>query len=440
MSTWDLLSLIIENLSRRKARVALTAIGVVIGTAAVVLLVSLGVGLQQNAEQQLGSIGDLTKISVWPMYDFGEGGGGGGGPVAINEEPQVTPLTSQSIADIQAIPGVSVVIPQDPFYFGTILNVGQLEGYSQLLGIGVDNLSQLGVTAREGTLDLAPGTVIVGASVNQSFYNPRPRPGQGMDGPPELLDETLKITLIKWASDGTETRKTIRVKIVGVINEMRDEPDWSIYMPMSDMESYLTWANGKRPNREKDGYATLIVRVGDVEDVLDVTQRITDLGYQAYTPQSFVQGITGFYTVLQVVFGGVGAIALLVAAIGIANTMAMAILERTREIGLMKAVGATNRHVLSVFLGEAAGIGFIGGVGGVAIGWALGQVVNVLALAYFAGQSVETGAPPPTVAVSTPTWLPLFSVVFATLIGLLSGLYPALSAATLEPVKALKYE
>ncbi len=84
MSIWDLFSLIIENLSRRKARVALTAIGVVIGTAAVVLLVSLGVGLQQNAEQQLGSIGDLTKISVWPMYDFGEGGGGGGGPVAIN--------------------------------------------------------------------------------------------------------------------------------------------------------------------------------------------------------------------------------------------------------------------------------------------------------------------------------------------------------------------
>ena len=437
MSVWDLLSLIIENLSRRKARVALTAIGVVIGTAAVVLLVSLGIGLQQNAEQQLGGIGDLTKITVWPMYDFGDGGGG---PVAINQEPQITPLTNQTIADIQAIPGVGVVIPQDPFQMGAILNVGQLEGYSQLLGVGVDNLAELGVTAREGTMELVPGTVIVGANVYQSFYNPRPRPGQNSSEPVNLMGETLKITLIKWATDGTETRKTVRVKIVGVINEMRDEPDWSIYMPLSDMESYLTWANGKRPNRDKDGYATLIVRVNDVEDVLEVTQTITDLGYQAYTPQSFVQGITGFYTVLQVVFGGVGAIALLVAAIGIANTMAMAILERTREIGLMKAVGATNRHVLSVFLGEVAGIGFIGGVGGVTIGWALGQVVNVLALAYFAGQSVETGAPPPTVAVSTPGWLPLFSIIFATLIGLISGLYPALSAATLEPVKALKYE
>ena len=95
MSIWDLLSLIIENLSRRKARVALTAIGVVIGTAAVVLLVSLGVGLQQNAEQQLGSIGDLTKITVWPMYEFSEGGGGGIGPVS--EEPTFTPLTNRKL-------------------------------------------------------------------------------------------------------------------------------------------------------------------------------------------------------------------------------------------------------------------------------------------------------------------------------------------------------
>jgi len=139
---------------------------------------------------------------------------------------------------------------------------------------------------------------------------------------------------------------------------------------------------------------------------------------------------------LQVIFGGVGAIALLVAAIGIANTMAMAILERTREIGLMKAIGATNRDVLSVFLGEAAGIGFIGGLGGVIIGWSAGQIINVLAMAYLAGQAVQTGGPPPSIAVYTPTWLPLFALIFATIIGLVSGL----RAATLIPVDALKYE
>ena len=174
--------------------------------------------------------------------------------------------------------------------------------------------------------------------------------------------------------------------------------------------------------------------------VLDIAEQIRSLGYQAYSPQDIVQGINSFYVVLQVVFGGVGAIALLVAAIGIANTMTMAILERTREIGLMKAIGATNRDVLSVFLGEASGIGFLGGLGGVLLGWSAGQVINVLALAYMARQATQTGAPPPSVAVYTPLWLPLFTLLFATLIGLLSGLYPALRAATLIPVNALKYE
>ena len=106
----------------------------------------------------------------------------------------------------------------------------------------------------------------------------------------------------------------------------------------------------------------------------------------------------------------------------------------------MKAVGATNGSVLAVFLGEAAGIGFVGGLGGVVLGWTAGQAINVIALAYLAGQAAETGSLPPSVAVYTPSWLLPFSLIFATFIGLASGLYPALRAATLVPVDALKYE
>lgn len=446
MGFLDLVSLILENLGRRKARVALTAVGVVIGTAAVVILVSLAIGLQRNANEQLYGIGDLTQIQVMPNYNYSEGGGGGPGiTIAIpggggGAPTAQTLITPESLDQLAAIPGVKAVIARDYLQAGGLIQVNRLEGYASLIGVDVKDLSVMGLTAIEGDLILEKGTAIVGSQVQQNFYDPRWRPGQPNPTPPELMGATVKLVLMKWTQDGTEVRKTVPLRIVGKLAESRGEPDYSIYLPLEDLNAYNEWALGRRINRNRDGYNQVIVQVEDVQEVLDIADTIEGMGYLVYTPQTFVQGINSFYVVLQVIFGGVGAIALLVAAIGIANTMAMAILERTREIGLMKAIGATNRDVLSIFLGEAAGIGFVGGLGGVLLGWSAGQVINVLAMAYLAGQSAQTGAPPPTVAVYTPTWLPVFALVFATVIGLLSGLYPALRAATLIPVNALKYE
>jgi len=436
MKLFDLLTLIWSNLTRRKGRVALTTIGVIIGTAAVVLLVSLGVGLQQNAEAQLGGIGDLTRVVVYPGFsegpvvDIGPGGGSG----------QTAPLNQAAIDSIAALPGVTAVIPQDYFQSWAIIRVGRLEGGSSIIGVGTEDLSELGVEAAQGELTLTRGTVIIGSQVANNFYDPRARPGQEPPPPPDLYGQTLNFELVKFAEDGTQITKKTRARVVGVLSEIQDEPDWSIFMTMSELDSYNAWVTGQRIDRDKNGYNTLIVKVGDVDQVLDVADQITAMGFQAWSPQSFVEGISSFYLVLQVAFGSMGAIALLVAAIGIANTMTMAILERTREIGLMKAVGANNRHVLSIFLGEAAGIGFLGGLGGILISWGLGQILNVLVLSYMAGQAVENGGLPPTAAVVTPLWLPLSALVFATLMGLASGLYPALSAATLAPMTALKYE
>jgi putative ABC transport system permease protein len=276
--------------------------------------------------------------------------------------------------------------------------------------------------------------------VPRNFYDPRQRPGQEPPPPPELLGQQIQMVFSKYDAQGNETRKTLSLRVVGVITETRGESDYTIYMPLEQVKIINEWAQNRRINYNKEGYGQVIVKVGDVEKVLDIANQITESGFQAFTPQSFVQGINNFYNVLQIIFGGVGAIALLVAAIGIANTMAMSILERTREIGLMKAVGATNRNVLAIFLGEAAGIGFIGGLGGVLIGWLAGQGINVLAIVYLANQASQQGGAPPSIAVYTPFWLPLFALVFSTFIGMLSGLYPALRAATMIPVLALKYE
>jgi putative ABC transport system permease protein len=445
MKFLDLIRLIFGNLNRRKGRVALTAVGVVIGTAAVVILVSLAIGLQQNARQQLYGIGDLTQIQVMPGFGGmqGEGGpvvsgpgikGGGGGPSDMKL------LTNDALAQLAAIPGVERVVPRDYFQGSFMLEYGGLDGGGNIIGMAPEDMTALGMEAQRGEVEPQKGQITIGIMVQNNFYDPKLRPGQDPPPTPDLFDKDLKLTLMKWDQEGTQINRSLPVHVVGVLAETRGEPDYSIYMRLEDLKAFNEWATGRRINYNKDGYSQVVVKVADPKQVLDISKQITALGFQAYTPAEYVQGINNFYLVLQVIFGGVGAIALLVAAIGIANTMAMAILERTREIGLMKAIGATNRDVLSIFLGEAAGIGFIGGIGGVLIGWLAGQIGNVLALVYFAGQSTQQGAPPPSVAIVTPLWLPAFALLFATSIGLISGLYPALRAATMVPVNALKYE
>ncbi len=439
----DLLSLIVENLSRRKGRVVLTAIGVLIGTASVVVLVSLGIGLQRGATQLFG-IADLTRIDVSPKYNFEGGavvvGGGGGGGGAV---PTPVPITDRTIAEIKTIPGVTEVIPRDYVQAPTILKAGRLEAGTGLIGVGTDDLTKMGVEVEQGTSLLEKGTLIIGAQIAQTgFYDPKQRPGQGPPAAPDLLDKQLTLVIIKWSQDGQEIRKNVPLRVAGITRQNGQESDWTVYITLDDATFLSNWALNRRINRNKDGYQNLVVKTEKPDIVLDVRDQIVELGYEASTFQQFLEPLNEYYLTQQVIFGGVGAISLLVAAIGIANTMTMAILERTREIGLMKAVGATNRDVLSVFLGEAAGIGFVGGLGGVIFGWVASQVVGVLSLVNLASQGGQGGffGGPTVLAVETPIWLMAGSLIFATLICLFSGLYPALRAATLVPVLALKYE
>src|SRR5262245_56052353 len=202
MKIFDLVRLILGNLSRRKARVALTAIGVVIGTAAVVILVSLAIGLQRNANEQLYGIGDLTQIQVSPAYEMMEGGGGGGKVVQVGVggggkdpgQPQPARLlTNSALDELRAIPGVASVIPREYLMTGVLIKYQKLEGGVGVIGVDTSDLAGLGLEATEGGTELGRGTVVIGAMVPNNFYDPRQHPGQEPPPPPQLYGQQIQL-------------------------------------------------------------------------------------------------------------------------------------------------------------------------------------------------------------------------------------------------------
>ncbi|MEE9615387.1 MAG: FtsX-like permease family protein [Anaerolineae bacterium] len=429
MSFRDLLHLVISNLRRMKARVAMTAIGVVIGTAAVVVLISLAAGLQRSVTQDLGSIGELTQINVYSWRE-----------TTLAGEEAV--LNDHALAKFRKLPGVVAVTPLEPLMGNGMLRLNRLVGNAQITGIDPTQAGRLDFVLASGTDRLGRWQALAGGQVAERFYNPQTqRPAEETF---DLQGQALQLVLSRTGDDGQPVERVVRLRVAGVLEESGGQDDRRLYLALDDVVALNGWFAGKRLNPGRDGYNQgALVKVATSEHVAAVEREIVSQGFYAYSARSMLQEVNTVFLVIQGVFGGIGAIALIVAAFGIANTMTMAIYERTREIGLMKAVGATNRDVMSIFLAEAGSIGLLGGIGGVLLGVGLGALIDVIAVTYLAAQAVQSGASAADLNISlihTPLWLPIFAVVLSALVGVASGLYPAMRAAALSPVAALKYE
>lgn len=446
MSRRDVLRLVWANLNRMRARVTLTAIGVIIGTAAVIVLISLGVGLQSSAEAQLGGVGDLTVIEV---NSFGGMVMSGPGASAGGREQQAV-LDEHALAEIRVLPEVVAVTPRIWLEGGVEMKLGRTQSWGSPQGIDADALLDLDWPLEAGTLRLGRGQILVGKSLfedsdmvmmagggNLRVGGPgadRGAPAASL--PPSLLGRTVTLRLTKYDEEGTEIARSERLRIVGVLAS--DNESRSAYVSLQQADDFNRWFTGKRRN-PRDGFQSALVKVEDREAVADVQAAIDGMGFSSFSMQQILQSMNQVFLIMQAVLGGVGAIALLVAAFGIANTMTMAIYERTKEIGIMKAIGANNNDVLQIFLTEAAAIGFAGGVFGVAIGWGLGFGIDLFVrYRLMAGQAAATPDEPMARIVVTPLWLMAFALIFATLIGLISGTYPALRAASMKPLRALR--
>jgi putative ABC transport system permease protein len=421
----DLIKIILANLSRMKLRAGLTAVGVLVGTTAIVTMVSLGVGMQQSiTAQMMSAFGSVKAIQVFPQV-FGESGPMMAAPTKMES------LTPKLIKKIERIPGVERVIPEVGLSGG--LTIDGKETEVSLTGVNVDDPFDLKLDAGRWPGSNRAKMIVAPAKLPDRLAQVQPI----SDEPVPVLGEKAKVTLARQTEAGEE-EKHLRLRVVGQLKSRSQFEDYNtVYVPMETAEGLMEWQSGQSNHINRDGYDSLRVIAATVQDVEGVEAALKDLNLGTFSVKSQLDAMRTFFLVLQAILGAIGAVALVVASIGIINTMVMSIYERTREIGIMKAVGAANSDVMKIFLGEAAAIGILGGLAGVLFGWLTAKTLGLIAGFYMQQAGAADGG---ILSFVVPWWLAVFALAFAAVVGVAAGIYPALRASRLNPLEALRHD
>lgn len=445
----DLLRVCLQNLLRRKSRTILTVLGVLIGCCSIVIMVSLGIGMKESQEKLLSELGDLTIITVTaPQKGHGK-----------------KKLDDKLLKEIRALDGVEGVTPKlgfDAYSCRLLAGPGNryVADWSMLAGLDTAQMDKMGYQLTDGTYPAAPGEVAVGQYFAYNFRDTlRPegantinRWDSGMDEdgrllpPPDAYFDPLKqpLTLEVTGADGSTF--TVPLKAVGAVKEDNAkgyETSDGVMMSVADLQALLKRAaNGRSTPNSTPAYDSVLVKVSGIKQVDPVETAIKNLGYSTESMESIRKPMEKEARQKQMMLGGLGAISLIVAALGITNTMIMSISERTKEIGVMKSLGCYVYDIRVLFLAEAGAIGFIGGVIGSVISFVISLVINLVSLGFAPENFLPAmlGAEGISRVSVIPPWLYLFALVFSVFIGLGSGYYPANKAVQIPALEAIKSE
>lgn len=491
MKLIDSLRLVWRNLWRMKLRTILTSIGVMIGTAAIVAMISLSLGLRDNAVRSLESWGNLTEMEVQPAYWNYE----------TNEpypESELKKMNWEAVHELKQIEGVTAVMPTKQLYSSTKMKLGRHEGYIDLIGVDVREAINFKANEIEKGEFLSGATneIVISYNVPRSMRDVEREKrqarnrnqNQGMDGgfggympynegmgggvQLDMVGKTATLILTRQLMVNDEPKfekKEVRVRIVGQLQQDDSRP-WDgnkAYVPLALVEELNEWVHAEngggggrvmygrgmmsaesgkasrdRNSREKKEitFDSITVKVESREIVEQVVEKIQEKRYETWSLASQLKEINQMFFVIQMILGGIAAISLLVASIGIINTMIMSILERTREIGIMKVIGATVYNIRWLFLIESGSIGLIGGLAGLGIAYGaveiLNYIANVNSFDLFGGSGMGEAGPIKLAVI--PMWLAGFAIGFSFLIGLLSGIFPAYRASRLSALEAIR--
>lgn len=468
MKIQDLTELALRNLRESLLRNSLTTIGISVGVASLVAMLSLGTGLQQLFSRRLAKSGLFDTVLVSSRRELRGMG---------REEERKGPTPGESRIldeparmDIERLPNVTEAYPD--IRFVTELRYEDkphLTMISALPQSAKSNDAFDGMQGRFFSSDTEPG-VILQKSFAEELLGKTPPLGETEPSVAELAQPLLgkELTMryaqrqsgpapqastaattasgddrLSGAAYSVVSREQ-KLTIVGVSDldpeSMRGPMRAKVFLPLKLAESLhvMQPTDLREISQAASGepvYSSISVRVKNPAQVQGVEDAIKKMGFTTFSILDASNSLRQVFRVLYAFLGIFGSLALTVASIGIVNTLVMAILERRREIGIMKAIGASDADVKKLFFAEAGAMGILGGIVGVALGWAIGQVINFGINIYLKSQSV-----PPEHFWAAPLWLVVFSIIFAFVVSLVSGLYPASRAAKLDPVQALRYE
>ncbi|OZG68170.1 ABC transporter permease [Bifidobacterium eulemuris] len=475
----DILRLCRQNLFRRKSRTILTVLGVVVGCCSIVLMVSIGQGINEQNERMLESMGDLSIITVYA------GGGSSGGSSDSGGTGESAKLDDEAVESFRSIAGVSGATPMADFFYSASASAGAGGRYTQqyisVMGIDTTQLDQMGYELLDGRAPLKSGEVLVGEYTAYDFIdrfasemnNMRSRPGEyicdengcqeneGDDPFFDPLTTTLQLTTgvdydggmsgtmngmgggATGGSSGASATQTVEYTPVGVLKEDYNKgytTSSGIIMSLDDLKK-LTAKIDPSSAEKSTTYNQVLVKTADLSDVPEVEAQIKAMGFNTSSYEEIRKSIEEQSRGIQLALGGIGAVAFFVAAIGIANTMIMSVAERTREIGIMKALGCYVRDIRVMFLGEAGAIGLFGGLVGCVISGLVSWGINIFALG---GPTPDNlwhaivGGEDVTRVSVIPWWLFLAAVLFSMLVGVIAGFGPANKAVRIPALDAIK--